>query len=234
MTKLIKELLSNIRKRSMLHRLPEIPFASCALAVFAVLLVLSPVPARADLIVTEAVSISTTVTLVGGTADTSLFASFNPALGTLVSISASLAGTLNYTGGGPGGGNLELETDPEPDDGCISVYNSCLVFPAKGTGLPFSFTLSNITTPSVLSSYTGVGLNDFVVYDFAGDVGDAFAMTGDGTVTYDYKPLVPTPEPSSILLFGAVLVGVAVALKRERFRTALEELHFRSCKNSVQ
>jgi PEP-CTERM motif len=169
---------------------------------------LSPVPARADSILTEAVSISATVGNLG-TVYTSQFAAFNPALGTLVSMSVSLSGTLNYTGGGipaDEGASLELQPDPPVSKACSAVYNSCLFFPALGTGLPFSFTLSDVTTPVVLSEYTGTGLKDFGVYDFAGNLTDELAMSGRGDVTFDYIP-VATPEPGT---FGLMLIGGGV------------------------
>jgi hypothetical protein len=84
---------------------------SQALAVLAVSFVLSSAPARADSILSESMSISGTMPL-GGTVDTSQFTAFNPTLGTLVFISVSLSGTLDYTGMGINeGASLELEDE---------------------------------------------------------------------------------------------------------------------------
>jgi hypothetical protein len=186
------------------------------LLLFAVVM-LSPVSARADSILTEAVSISATVGNLG-TVYTSQFAAFNSALGTLVSMSVSLSGTLNYTGGGipaDEGASLELQPDPPVSKACSAVYNSCLFFPALGTGLPFSFTLSDVTTPVVLSEYTGTGLKDFGVYDFAGNLTDELAMSGRGDVTFDYIPVaVPEPSTFSLMLIGFGSLGLMLVMRR--------------------
>jgi hypothetical protein len=169
---------------------------------------INPTPARADSI-TEPVSISATVGVLG-TVFTSQFAAFNPVLGTLVSMSASLSGTLNYAGGGipaDEGASLELQEDPVVSKVCSSGIVDCIFIPALGTGLPFSFTLSGITDPTVLSNYSGTGLRDFGVYDFAGNFTDMIAMTGAGTVTFDYTAS-PVPESTSIGLVALGLFGI--------------------------
>jgi len=181
-------------------------------AVGVSLLAFCPTSARADLL-SEPLSISATVPVLG-TVHTSTFTAFNPALGTLVSMSWSLSGTTDYTGGGipaDEGGDLELQPDPPPSVFCGAAYNSCLFFPALGSGLPFSFVSSGVTDTTVLSDYTGTGLRDFGVYDFGGNATDHFALTGDGTVTFDYTP---TPEPSRIGLPMLAVIGTIIALRR--------------------
>ena len=179
------------------------------LAVVAVSLALSPCPARADLMFSEGISISGTMPL-GGTVNTSQFTEFNPALGTLVFISVSLTGTLDYTGMGINeGASIELEDQSFPG----YYANLANVFiPALGTGLPFSFTPSGITDPKVLSDYTGTGLGYLVAY-FAGGTGDDhITMNGSGTVTFDYIPAT-VPEPSTIGLTVLGLFGIISALR---------------------
>jgi hypothetical protein len=183
---------------------------SKALAVLAVSFVLSSAPARADSILSESMSISGTMPL-GGTVDTSQFTAFNPTLGTLVFISVSLSGTLDYTGMGINeGASLELEDESFP-----SYYaNLANVFiPALGMGLPFSFTASGVTDPMVLSDYTGTGSRYFIVY-FAGGTGDdQITMNGSGTVTFDYIPAT-VPEPTAIGQTVLFLLGMISALRR--------------------
>jgi hypothetical protein len=166
---------------------------------------------RADSI-TESISISATVPVLG-TVLTSQFAAFNPGLGTLVDMSVSLSGTLDYTGAGipaDEGGSLELQEDPVVSKVCSSGIVDCLFFPALGSGLPFSFMLSGITDPTVLSNYSGTGLRDFGVYDFAGNLTDHFTLMGNGTVTFDYTPVQSSiPEPPILLMLGCGLLALA-------------------------
>jgi hypothetical protein len=159
--------------------------------------------------ITESISISATVPVLG-TVLTSQFAAFNPGLGTLVGMSVSLSGTLDYTGQGipaDEGGSLELQEDPVVSKVCGSGIVDCIFFPALGSGLPFSFILSGMTDPTVLSNYSGAGLRDLGVYDFAGNLTDHFALMGKGTVTFDYTPV---PEPPVLLMLGCGLLGLVI------------------------
>jgi hypothetical protein len=128
-----------------------------------------------------------------------------------------LYGGTDYTGEGipeEEGGDLELQPDPPPSFVCGAAYNSCLFFPALGSGLPFAFVSSGVTDPTVLSDYTGTGLRDFGINDFGGNLTDHFALTGAGTVTFVYTPTpTPTPEPSSISLLMPAVIGT-IALRR--------------------
>jgi PEP-CTERM motif len=187
-------------------------FLSRSIAVFAVSLALPASWALADSITTETISISGTMPVLG-TVATSQFAAFNPAMGTMVSMSVTLAGTLDYTGGGipaDEGASLELEDQSFP-----SYYaNLANVFiPALGNGLPFSFTPSGISDPVVLSDYTGTGPRDLIVYDAGGNFTDHITMKGTGTVTFDFIPAqVPEPGTLGLMVFG--LFGIISARRR--------------------
>jgi hypothetical protein len=93
-----------------------VPAAACCLAP-------GPALAQAD-VITEAVPISATVGL-AGTVQTSRFAAFDPTLGELVSVSATLSGTTDFTGVGSPGGDPAFHPAPP--------------------GIPFTFAISNVT-----------------------------------------------------------------------------------------
>jgi hypothetical protein len=185
---------------------------SRSFAVVAVSLALPASSALADSITTQTISVSGTMPVLG-TVATSQFAAFNPAIGTLVSMSVTLSGTLDYTGGGipaDEGASLELEDQSFP-----SYYaNLANVFlPALGNGLPFSFAPSGISDPVVLADYTGAGLRDLIVYDAGGNFTDHIAMIGTGTVTFDFIP-AQVPEPSTLGLMVIGLFGIISARRR--------------------
>ena len=185
---------------------------SRSIAVVAVSLALPASSALADSITTETISISGTMPVLG-TVATSPFAAFNPVMGTLASMSVTLSGTLDYTGRGipaDEGASLELEDQSFP-----SYYaNLANVFlPALGNGLPFSFTPFGISNPVVLSDYTGTGSRDLIVYDAGGNFTDHIAMSGTGTVTFDFIPAqVPEPATLGLMVFG--LFGIFSARRR--------------------
>jgi hypothetical protein len=199
-------------------------YSPYGLATVTIALALSSTPAPADVFLTETMSISGTVEPPLGvhtaptTVDTSQFAAFNPALGTLLSISATLSGTLNYTGSGipaDEGTSLELQEDPVVSKVCTSGIDDCIFIPALGSGIPFSFALSGMTDPTVLSNYSGTGLRDFGVYDFAGNLTDLVTLDGEGTVTFEYASAIPEPSGFDLMVVG--MIGV-VALRRSMRR----------------
>jgi hypothetical protein len=172
-------------------------------------------------------SISITDTVqINRSINTSPFAAFDPALGTLNRILVQLLGTVDYTGFGDPfdeGSDDVLLPDPYPNEVCNFGVN-CVNFPAVGNGLPF-YLQSVITDASVLAEYTGAGVRDFLVKDTTGDASDQLAFSGTGTVTYDYTPFLEAPPPSKdvpepptwlLLGFGLLTAG----LKWNPFRQA--------------
>jgi PEP-CTERM motif len=181
------------------------------LVALAACLALLPPCARATTLV-ESLSLTGSVPVLG-MIDTSSFAAFNPALGTLNSLSVSLSGTLNYTGSGlpaDEGGDLQLREDPLVTTACGSDITACLFFPTVGPDQSYDFELPAMTNASVLSEYSGTGPRDFIIYDFGGNLTDLFTfLTSSGTLTYNYTAATspaPVPEPASFALLGAAAV----------------------------
>ena len=83
---------------------------------------------------------------------------------------------------------------------------------------PFASMVSSVTDAGVLAEYTGAGLRDYEVYDFAGNLTDHFALTGSGTVTFNYLPVpIATPEPATFSPLGigfTALAGVVYLQRR--------------------
>jgi hypothetical protein len=166
---------------------------------------------------TEDYSFSTTLTP-STSGSTSQFADFNPSLGTLVSISTSLSGTANYTGlGTPNdeGAYIQLETNPGMFTANCTA--ACAIFPTLGSNQPFTIAL-DLTSAAVLSAYSGAGQQDFKVLDAAGNSTDHLALTGSGTVTFNYTPtsVSATPLPAALPLYATGLGALALLRWRRK------------------
>ena len=130
---------------------------------------------------------------------------FNPALGTLNSV--SLFATGSVTVGGPSYQGSDINFEGQTGNlvfqqtaqyGRAGTYNV-----SYGATAIDPFTLQSVENPA---PYTEVDFNGQGIV--SADV--------TGTVTYDYTPVAATPEPSSLALLGTGLLSV-VGVARRRF-----------------
>jgi len=132
---------------------------------------------------------------------TSSFQEFDPSLGTLESVTISVAGMATSTSKSDyfrGVGNA---------DGQIGYLSAKPKFSN-------SFSFSDIgTITSRLTDFEGTGLENLGL-----EFGNYTTTTGTtGSITYNYTtaaPVAVTPEPSSLALLGTGVLGVAGVLRR--------------------
>lgn len=179
--------------------------ASFALVTVAISLAFLPPAALSDT-VTQSIVLSAVVT--NSPPPTSPFAAFNPALGTLLDLSVTLNGTLNYDGAAADHADIIGLADP-----LQAAFFGTQTLPGYGTNLPFSFngTRSNA---GLLAEYSGTGSRDLVFELVQNTGGDVFTVNGSGTVTFDYTPAA-TPEPGTLLLLGTGLAS-ALGMRRKK------------------
>ncbi|HTV08545.1 MAG TPA: PEP-CTERM sorting domain-containing protein [Candidatus Aquilonibacter sp.] len=144
----------------------------------------------------------------GGYEDSEGFAQFNPALGTLESISFSVAWSQTYTT--PSGGAVYLAFSPVGYGEIVENDN-----PNSA-----SFSINSVPVPlSDFAAFTGTGDASLEVSDNgAGE--SLYVDFSSVSVTYTYTPSVAaTPEPSSLALLGTGALGVAATMRRRFLRT---------------
>lgn len=151
--------------------------------------------------------------LLNSEVDSTSLQKFDPALGTLNSVSIHVSGTVNYFDAYPAGpaGLVELygvSTDVRRYHDLVSANE---FFDEGRSG--YLFVSGSDTDPNDLNEFEGSGNKDLVL-DFRGvpSLPSAHLVLSGvrGTLTYDYSPdnTAVTPEPSSLVLFATGLIGV--------------------------
>lgn len=137
---------------------------------------------------------------------TNPFSQFNPSVGALTSVVASIQGTATAGADGDHLANLRYTYfNPKGGSTSGSTYS-------PGS---FSFTSHLNDSSTDLSAFTGTGANPFRI-EFTDPTTNVNAT---GTVTYNYTAAIPaaaTPEPSGLALLGTGVLGV-LGVARKRF-----------------
>jgi PEP-CTERM motif len=163
--------------------------------------------ARADMIIETYTFPSP---LVGYTLEAgSLFSEFNPALGTLNSVTLNNTATATFSGGGGTDFNEALYQ--------ISLDGNTFVMLAFITGNGTADTsIHNFTSTFNLAAYIGTEelMTSVLVINDNETIANISSTFGTQTLIYNFTPVTPAPEPSSLLLFAGGLLAAGWAYRR--------------------
>jgi hypothetical protein len=152
--------------------------------------------------------------LVGYTSEAgSSFSQFNPALGTLNSVTVNATATATFSGGGEADHN---EADYHIFLNSNNIANPFDMFaPTIGNGTADA-SIPDLTTTAGLGSYIGIGdvSTSVFVENVLSTIADISSTFGDETLTYNFTPAAAVPEPGSLSVLAIGLLGLGWAHRR--------------------
>lgn len=145
------------------------------------------------------------------------FAQFNPTLGTLNSVTVDFAVTADFFGGGANDINKANYSLNAGD-----VFNILFQVPGNTAAGEFTQLAAPSLTPFIGTGSVTTSVNVTNAGGTHANISSTFLDQGIGeSVTYDYTPVsASVPEPGTLALFSAGLIGL-MGLLRRRQRKAL-------------
>jgi hypothetical protein len=187
-------------------------FGVLGAALHTILLV--PLPATASTITLPfSLTVSPAATLVAGASfnffDSTPFAQFNPAMGTFNSVSVSLTGNATWTESTGPASNLEARLGLDDTNIFVSNVQTFTMPGAITLNLSYAAAAGGFGG-AVEGTFVGTGTTHQNLALFTAFPGETFATQGSltGTVTYDFTPGTPVPEPGSVALLAAGISSV--------------------------
>ncbi len=145
----------------------------------------------------------------------STFSAFNPALGTLNSVTYDVSATANFTGGGPSDLNdaeYELTFVGVDSFGMPVLTNQAMAAVSFGSG-EAQASLTSTDTFVATFLVPGTVTPNLTIVNVANSPASLSSTFATESVTYNYTP-TPVPEPPSIVLLAIGLAGLGFAFGR--------------------
>ena len=131
---------------------------------------------------------------------------FNPDLGTLINVTQTLYGNVTFVPNSPSSSFSFGVNGPQ------APINSLQTFYSSGT-----INVSATSSGPILEESTSQFGQQYVIEFFDVSINNGTLISNGpvtDTFTFNYIPTAVTPEPSSLVLLGTGLLGVATAIRR--------------------